>query len=45
VMLGKAAEGIVNWCGWHGMQAVRVQIPPLAMLTSASGLTGRGVSR
>jgi hypothetical protein len=21
-MLGKAAEGLVKWCGWHGMQEV-----------------------
>ena len=25
-VLSKAAEGYVKWCGWHGMQGVRVQI-------------------
>jgi hypothetical protein len=24
---GKAAQGVVSWCGWHGMQEVRVQVP------------------
>jgi hypothetical protein len=27
VVLGKAAEGFVNWCGWHGMQGVRGSNP------------------
>jgi hypothetical protein len=26
-MPGMAAEGVVMWCGWYGMQGVRVQIP------------------
>jgi hypothetical protein len=26
-MLGKAAEGLVKWCGWHGMQGVRGSNP------------------
>jgi hypothetical protein len=27
VVLGKAAEGFVNWCEWHGMQGVRGSNP------------------
>jgi hypothetical protein len=33
VVPGKAAQGRVRWCGWHGMQGVRGSNP----LTSTPG--------
>jgi hypothetical protein len=35
----RAAAGLVRWCGWHGMQGVRV--PPMLHRGWRPGLSGR----
>jgi len=39
VLPSEAAEGLVSWCGWHGMQGVRVRIA-----SASPGLPSRAAS-
>jgi hypothetical protein len=43
VVPGEAAEGLVTWCGWHGMQGSGVQIPQLHQARCISRSPASGV--